>query len=276
MAWIKLPPIQNIKPGNTATLPNIPQGYVYDGIILRLGGGLTKGDIEALRVRLGGVLIWDLFSGGDLDAMNQFYKRTPAAKFLPLWFAQTFVGGDAASLYTGAIDTISHHYSGFQLTAKLAATAPASATIEAWAMVRSEPQPKGVTSITRALLLSEQSVQAAQQYTLDFPRGSKGGAMICAVHMFNQFITQVQMLRQSQELLEEGTDDLVAYIQNEQTRNTQQGLIVYDALVRNDIADAVPTLQADGKPANFQLKVTFSAADNIRMYSELLLSPDAI
>lgn len=276
MPLVKLPPMLNVGPGLTASLPNLPQGYVYDGIALQLSGGLTKGDINAIRVRLGGILIWDIASGSDLDAINQYYKRAPSASVLPLWFAQTVVGGDAATLYTGAVDTISHHFSAFQLTAELSDTAPAGSGVVAYGIVRSEPQPKGVESIIRAMILSEQSVQAAQQYTLDFPRGSKGGALIAAVHVFNQYISQIQMLRQSLELVQDGNLGILQYLQDEETRNTQAGLVSYDAMIRNDIADLVPTLTANGTPANFQFKVTFTAADNIRLYSELLLAPEAI
>ncbi len=273
MGKILLPPFLNVGPGLVASLPNLPQGYVYDGIALQLGGGLTKGDIEQIHVRLGGILIWEFAQGSDLDAINQYYKRAPAATVLPCWFATPLVGADQATMYTGAIDTMSHHFSAFQMTVTLAAGAPAGSPITAFGVVRSAPQPKGVESLIRAFLLSEQSVQAAQQYTLDFPKGSAGGALLCAIHVFNTEVTQIQLLRDSQELVEKGNVAIVQYFQNEETRNTQAGLVSYDAMERNDIVDAVPTLNAKGKPANFQFKVTFGAADNIRLYSELILNP---
>lgn len=273
-ALIKLPPMLNVNPGVTASLPNVTQGYVYDAILLLLGGTtMPKSDITNLRIRLGGTLIWDI-TGADLDAINAYYKRVQNAAVLPIWFADPN-GIDPATMYTGAVDTISTNFSSFQVEADIAAGAVAP-QITPYALVRGQPKPQEVAGIVRSMLKSSQSFAAAQEFSVPFPHGTRGGAFLQALHVFNTNVTQLQLLRDQSPIIQYGGATINQYTQAELTRAIQAGLVSADAMVRNDMADLIPTLRPDGTAAGFDFKVSFSAADNIRLYSELLANPAAI
>lgn len=262
----KLPPFQNVAANQTAVLPEIPQGMVYEGILLQLGGTFTKAQITGIRIWLGGKKIWDI-TGADLDSINAYNKRTAVATFLPIWFANPNAP-DMVSYMAGAIDT-SVGYSNFWMEVDIGgATNP---TLVAYAL-RSAPSDKDpkFRGMIRALLKTTYAAPSAAEFTIPIPMGGKGGALFRAVHYFHAQITKLQVIKDSFFLLQEGTNAVVQYYENELYRTTQAGLISWDPTQQNDERDAVPTVKGDGNLSNFEHKVTFAAADTIRIYSDLL------
>src|SRR5258706_4250912 len=271
---IKLQPFQNVAANQTAVLPEIPQVMIYEGILLQLGGTFTKAQITGLRLWLGGKKIWEI-TGTHLDSLNQYYKRTAGATFLQMWFANPNAF-DMASYMAGAIDT-SVGYSNFWMEADIGgATGP---TLAAYSL-RSAPPDKdpAFPGMIRSILKSINAPASAAEFTIPVPMGGRGGALFRAVHYFHTNITKLQVLKDSFPLLQEGTNAVVQYYENELYRTTQAGLISWDPTQQNDDRDAVPTVKGvDSNGQNvlstFEHKVTVSAADTLTIYPDLLTTP---
>lgn len=265
MSKHKLPPFENVAANSTAILPRIPMGETYDKITLKLGGtAFTKAMITAIRLRLGGKLIWDV-TGTALDTINQYMGETASAAYLTLNFAErqarTIVGEEI-----GAIDT-SLPYSGFSMEVDIgAATAP---TLAGWAD-RSAPQTgKPHQALFRAITKAVETPGAAGVFNLDMPLGSDKGTLIKRIHMFHSNVTEFAVKKNGLDLQDQGEIALIQFEQNELARTTQAGHFAYDPIVRDNQSEAVSTVRGDGSRANFEFKATLSAADTITSYPEL-------
>jgi len=266
----KLPPFENVGAGLTAIMPRIPQGEVFHAIVLKLGGTtFTKSQIDQIKLRLGGKVIWDI-TGANLDAINSYLGMTANASYLVVPFSE-FNARTALGESIGAIDTANLQYSGFSAEIKINAAALAP-TLEAWAITT--PQ-KNVAQaehlpLFRALVPSTHNKSAAGEYNLPFPLGSSAGALIKRVHLFHANLTQFNVKMNGVDLLDNGELGVVQYFQNLLTRTTQAGLFVFDPIVRDNQSAAIPTLKdASGAENNFQFLATLSAGDTITAYSEL-------
>lgn len=265
-----LAPFQNVAANQTAVLPSIDQGMTYEKIILALGGtALTKAMLTAIRLWLGGKKIWEI-SGSDLDGINQYYGLTANAAYLELPFA--FPKAKSLDEYlAGAIDT-SQGFSNFSLEVDIgAATAP---TLAAYAYVSAPiPKSKGYKNLMRTMVKTAYAPAAANEYTVPVPLGGAGGALINALHFYHANITQLQVVKDSFYLLQKGLNGPMQFEQNEVGRTTQAGLISWDPLAGKDfLSDTVPTLRGNNQQASWEIKVTTSAADNLRIYSDLMQS----
>ncbi len=271
----RLKPLQNVAAGQTATLSNIPQGETYEAFFLVLGGTtLTKGQLDGIRFRLGGKLIVNL-KGSDLDAINQYYLRKASSQVLPLWFYDKNAP-TPAERNIGCIDT-SQPYSDFECEIDIdgAAVAP---TLQLYCRRNATLKDPRIRSLIRAYLgPSIQNFGAAQEYNLEMNTGSKGGALLCAAHVFNSnTISQIQMLRDAIPLIQNGLLNLVQYEEQEMTRFIQSGLVSADFCMENNPGAAIPTLRPNGTLATFEFKATLTAADTLRVVTELLTSVDNI
>lgn len=268
----KLPPFQNVVASGTAVLPYIPQGMTYEEIILKLGGTtFTKAMITNIRIFLGGKMIWNI-TGSHLDTINSYFKNTANAAYLSIPFSNRR-SMNLAEYLIGALDT-SIGYSSFSAEVDIAgATAP---TLEAYAKI-SAPIAKDAPykGMYRTLVKSAHSPASANEFSLPVPLGSRnGGALVRGIHFFHTNITKLQIVKDGFYLLQEGANALVQFEENENYRTTQSGLISWDPLTDDFEPLAVPTLRPDGSPANFEVKATVSAADNITVYSDLLQTFD--
>lgn len=276
MPIIKLPPIQNQKPGSTAVLPNPPYGYVYEGIALDMAGSglMTKQMITEMRLTLGGNLIWQI-SGADLDGVNRYNGYASQPDKLGLYFANYATGADPATRYTGCVDLITNNPSDFQLELDLSKAAQ-TPNLVAYASVRNVAQPAAIASVVRVLRRSIFSALAAEQYSVSFPKGGTGGALMRAIYLFNQNITELEFLKNNKPLVQKGLIPILQFFENLVDRNTQPGLDVLDFMLSDSVAAAVNTLGAKGIMDAFQLLATFSATDTIRLYSDFLADYNTI
>lgn len=265
----KLPPFENVGAGLTAIMPRIPQGEVFHAIILKLGGTFTKAQIDQIKIRLGGKVIWDI-TGSHLDSICSYLGFTANASYLTIPFAE-FNARTALGENIGAIDTANFTYSGFSLEVKVnsGATSP---TLEAWAVttpVKNVAQPEHLP-LMRVMVPSTHNKAAAGEYNLPFPLGSTAGALIKRLHLFHANLTQFNVKMNGVDLLDNGELGVVEFFQDLLTRTTQSGLFVFDPLVRDNQSAAIPTLKdANGNENSFQFLATLSAADTITAYSEL-------
>ncbi len=268
MIFKNLNPFQNIVAGSTAVLPVIDQGMTYEQIVLVLGGTtFPVSDITGLRLWLGGKKIWDV-TGSDLAAINAYYGITANALELPIIFADP----NAKTLdeyLTGALDT-SPGYSSFNMEVDIAAGASAP-TLSAYAGISSPlAKDKAYAGMFRTLVKSIQSPSGVGQYGLPVPTGSAFGAFIKAIHYFNANITQLDVKKDSFALLQNGVKQVYQAFQAQYGRAIQAGLFSWDPLAGKEyMNETVPTLRSDNSKANFEHLVTMSAADTLRIYSDL-------
>lgn len=262
---IKLNPFENVVAGSTALLPRIQMGQTFEMILLKLGGTFTKAQINNIRIRLGGKLIWDV-TGSDLDKINQYMGHAENAAYLPIWFAEPTAQTHKGQL-TGAIDT-SIPYSGFAIECDIdsGATNP---TLEAWAQVSApkpvsemEPESKVRKLLFRSLIKSTHQAGGAGTYNLNIAKGSDGGTLLKRVFIYHDYVTQFSVKKNGLDLQDRGENGVVQFLQNELNRETQSDQLVYDPVLSDLQGDAVGTLRSNGQPANFEFNATTSAADN--------------
>lgn len=264
MAFIrKLPPFENVVANNTATMPRLPMGLTYHGIILKLGGTFTKAQITAIRMRLDGKQFIDI-TGAHLDTIDQFDGRTPSATYLTIPFgeanARTIIGEGIGSIETALYDRM-------ELEVDIgAATAP---TLNAWAIVGGPKQNRKYARFIRAYLKTTHTPAAAGEFNLPIPLGSLVGAEIKRLHLFHANLTKLQVTRDGLWLLQEGETGLLDFTYGELNRVPQAGYAAWEPAYNDDQSNVVPTYREDGSPAPFEFKATVSAADTLIAYSDL-------
>ncbi|MDX1269285.1 MAG: major capsid protein P2 [Oceanisphaera sp.] len=118
----QLPQVSDVavSTAGVASLPNIPQGEIYKSLIVKLTSGIVAADIEYVRIRLGGNLIWDV-TGSELDTINQWSGLVNSATYLPIHFGDRTAITPEGQRF-GEIDTKNYSYSGFSLEIKLDGT----------------------------------------------------------------------------------------------------------------------------------------------------------
>lgn len=270
----KLPPFQNVGANLTAVMPEVRKimGWTVEEIFFKIGGGNTKANMTGIRMILGGKKIVEI-TGSHLDDINEYFKLTANAAYLPMWFANP-KAKSLSDYLLGALD-LSVGYSNFAMEIDLGAgVAP---TLEAYARLSSPiPKQTGYANVFRTLIKSAHAPGAAAEHSLPIPLGSRRGAFIRALHLYHAQITKLQVYKDSFPLIEEGVNAVIQFDQNQLNRATQAGLISADFVLDDIDALAVPTLRGVNDPAGFDVKVTTAAADNITAYSDLLQPYEAV
>lgn len=263
MTMRKLPPFQNVGVSQTAVLPNLPLGVVYDGILLQMGGTtFAAANISEIRVRLDGKTIVEV-SGAQLQDINDYMGRTADAAFLPLWFAdinaRTIQGEN-----WGAIDT-TLPYSSFSMEIDINGTAVAP-TLEAW-VIPGLPKVESQRAMFKAYLRSVQSISASGTHNLQPAVGRN--TLLSRLHLFHANLTRLDVKRDGVEIQGDGETAPVQYLQNELNRTTQAGHFCFDPLVRNNQSQSLRIFRGDGQPFAMEYKATLSAADTVNQIAEV-------
>lgn len=262
MTMRKLPPFQNVGVSQTAVLPNLPLGVVYDGILLQLGGTFVASDISEIRVRLDGKTIAEL-SGPQLQDINDYMGRTANADFLPIWFAdinsRTIQGEN-----WGAIDT-TLPYSSFSMEVDIDGT-PTSPELDAW-VVPGLPKSQEQRAMFKAYLRAVQSISASGVHNLSPAVGRN--TLLSRLHLFHSNVTRLDVKRDGVEIQGDGEVAPVQYLQDELNRVTQSGHFCFDPLVRNNQSQSLRIFRGDGQPFSMEYKATLSGADTINQIAEV-------
>lgn len=275
---VLLKPVENVASGNRAILSGIPQGPVYESFYIVLGGTtMTKGLLDNLKVTLGDKDLLDC-AGSDMDGINAFYRRRSAPNVLEVHFCNPNAK-DQLEYDLGSIDT-SLLYSSFNMEFLIDQVA-VNPSIQVYARRRNEPKTGAAQQLMRAWLKSTYYFAAVQQQDLPFAKGSHGGALIEALHIFNSnSISKLTMLKDGVNLLNQvGVPYPLQSEQAELKRDIQNGLVNIDFCLRDSSNDAVPTLRETSannqKPtaAVFELKVTNTIADQYTTYTQVITSP---
>lgn len=271
----RLPPFENVAANQTAIMPRLPQGKIYHGIGLKLGGtAFTKTMISQIKLRLGGKVIWDV-SGDQLDAINKYLGMTANAAYLMIPFSELnskTILGEAI----GAVDTRNFNYSGF--SAEIAIGAATAPTLEAWAFVTDDKivENPAHLPIVRVMVPSTHNKGAAGTYNLPIPMGSALGGLLKRIHLFHTNLTAFDVKVNGNDVQDVGENGLVQFWQNNLTRVTQAGHLAFDPLTRDNQSDSLPTLDANGRENNFLFNAKFSAADTVKVVTEMYATINTI
>src|SRR3990172_7822612 len=103
MFKLKLPPFENVVASQTAVMPRLPRGNMYDALVFELGGGNTQANMSAIRLLANGKIVWNV-TGTHLDLINNYDKMLDTATFLCVPFADFTADGQIQS-QIGSFDT---------------------------------------------------------------------------------------------------------------------------------------------------------------------------
>lgn len=268
MSLIRLEPFENVSPGARAVLKTYAVlGNTVEAIHLKLGGTFQKADIAQLRVKLNQKTIWEV-TGSELDAYNQYLGQPAHARHLSLWFteprARTIAGG-----LLGAIDTslgIQH----FTIEVDIDAAA-VSPTLDAWAEI-SPPRmlPDAENALIRGLLLSTLTPNTAARHTLHLNTGNAAGALLRRIFINHTNLTEFRIKRDGVDIFQEVDQSLGEFIDENLGHVWQPGLYVANFTRDDNQSKALTTRRPNGSAVNHEFQFTVSAADTMRVHTDIL------
>lgn len=253
-------------------------GNVIERVILELGGtSLTKAMITNLVVRLNGKVIFGPISASNLDLENRYLTLVNDVARLTIDFTE-LVSRSIQGQLMGAIDTDASGVTDFTIEGTITgATAP---TMVAYAQLRApsslspergfDPRTR---ALIRALVPTTVTETAAGEFQHDLNYGSKGNSLIKRVFIHSTILTAFRVKRDSLELFEGVSAALGEFIVEENGRQWQTNLYVYDPLQDGNQPDAIPTrvVTPNGqmREANFEWLFTCSGAGSHTVLSDL-------
>jgi len=271
---LKLPPVQNFGPNQTAIIPQMILGLTYDSFIGEMAGTtITKALMTDIRCNLNGKQFVNV-TGSHLDSQNKYKRMTANAAYFSLNFAErtarTINGEQIGSIDTSVgVDTLDIEMEWGAVSA--------DATLIMHAMV-SPPKPielngqRNPNKFTiSAIVKKTHSLSGAAAHSVTIPVGSKLGGLIKRVHWHHSgAVTAVEVRKDTNYLQQVGKVGLVAFVQDELNRTNQANHTVFDPCFTDNQSDAVTTLRGDGTPASFEHTITTSGDENALVsYTEL-------
>lgn len=169
---INLTNIQNVAPGNTATLkvPVGPSAPTLDKLLLTLSGGLTVAKIESIKGKANGRLFYDEALGGAQVNLREAYKGIfNSTTVLPIDFTESKARNGAVEQLMASVPLSLLQDLTFEF--KLASDAPAGSKIDVQAIVRQPTQNPWILKF----LNTTQSFSASGQQIVYLPTGGAGG-----------------------------------------------------------------------------------------------------
>ena len=187
---LKLTPFLNVVANQTATIDllALTAGRVIDRVVLMLGGTFTKTQINDIRVKANGKIIWQ-DNGDRTDKRNQYRGMTAAATYLTVDFSE-IRAKELLDQKLGSIDTSRSGIS--TLTMEVDIGAATSPTLAAWAEcswqnTQVEGQQgsayAGADLIGKVLNFPHQCNATANKYPITIPYGRQGGSLIKRIHV---------------------------------------------------------------------------------------------
>lgn len=266
----RLEPVSNVVASGPFTLTSRKLlGNVVERVILELGGGsLTKAMITNLVVRLNGKVVLGPISASNLDLENRYLTLVNDAARLTIDFTELTSRSIQGQLM-GAIDTDASGVTDFTIEGTI--TGATTPTMTAYSQMRSpssmtpqrgfDPRTRG---LIRFLIPTTISESAAGEFQRDLNYGSKGNSLIKRVFIHSTVLTSFRVKRDSLDMFEGVTQALGEFIVEENGRQWQSNLFVYDPLQDGNQPDAVPTRvvtpNGQAREANFEWLFTVSGA----------------
>ncbi|WP_431257208.1 major capsid protein P2 [Roseateles chitinivorans] len=264
---LKLTNLQNVAPGNTATLkaPAGPGAPTYDQIRFTLSGGMTPAHIESIRGKANGRIFLDEQAGTVVNRRDAYRGIFTSANYVTLDFTEPKSRNGAAEQLLASVPASLLQSLDFEI--KIAAGAPANGRIDASANYR----PPVNNPYIRKLLNTTQSFSAAgteaSPNIMYLPVGGAGGKIkrVWVRESVNGLVTGAQ-IRIANNVVHEVTR---AQVEDDQKRNglaPDVGMFVLDFIEDGNLAGMLDTA---GAP-NVELRLVTSAAGTFGVDYELV------
>ncbi|HZT04339.1 MAG TPA: major capsid protein P2 [Steroidobacteraceae bacterium] len=248
-------------------------GNVIERFYLVLGGGNAIANINAIRVRLNGKVVWGDISGTNLNLLQKYITLNNTAGYLTVDFTEPTSRSIHGQLL-GAYVTNAAGITDFTVETDLGAgVAP---TQDWWVHLRSplamSPQAgfdPATLPLIRALIPTTVPVSAAGEIQADVNYGSGGNSLIKRLIIFSTILTSFRVKRDALDVYETVANALASYIELDYGRVAQANMYVWDPLMDGDQSDAYPTRRPDGTPSNYQFLFTASGAGQHQVYADV-------
>jgi Viral coat protein P2 N-terminal domain len=237
--------LQNVGPGNTATL-KIPAGRgtpTYDVLFLELGGTLTAAHIERLTLKANGRIVVDEGSGTVLNLREAYRGITTNAAYIAIDFTEPRARNGMSEQLLSAIP--GNLLADLSLEIKIASGAPAGGTIKAHALFR----PPTANPFILKRLNTTQSFAAAGSASAPniafLPVGGAGGKLKRIwLHESVAGTTSEVQIRVANNSIFEATRAQIEHHQRRYELVPQTGVVVVDFVEDGNLAGVLDTAQA--------------------------------
>jgi hypothetical protein len=254
--------LQNVAPGNTATL-KLPTGKnapTLDKLVLELSGGMTQAHIESIRGKINGRLFFDESTGTIINKRDDYRGIFTAAEFVTLDFTEPGARNGAVEQLLSSIPMSLLQDMSFEI--KIAAGAPANGRIDAQMIVR---QPTNNPYISKKLQTTQAFSNAGEQIVY-LPTGGAGGKIkrIWIHEATPGGITDLQ-IRVGNSVAYETNRTKLEHLQKQNKLVPQAGIVVLDFIADGNLSGVLDT----GMAATVELRLT-GAANTYTIYYELV------
>jgi hypothetical protein len=278
MDVIKVDPFTNVGVSSKATATFRPPAPLsLFGLVLVCGGTtLDESNVSSLKVKAGGKELIPGLTGARHRDAYEYDGVVYDDAHIPLLFgdptARTMRGK-----HLGNFD-FSIYPQNMTIEVDIDGDAEAP-TLEAYALVMPPKQLMGVgfsaaeAAIHRALVETVlQASAAVTEKAYDIGLGSEAGALLKKLYFFHEGdMTTLTVKKQGLDIFEQVPEALNEYLQDDLfTRLPQANLYVWDTIVDGDYSEVKTTVRQDGSPANYQIRVSTSAAETITVYADVL------
>lgn len=256
--------LQNVAPGNTATLKlatgaNAP---TLDKIIFELSGALFDvTDIDSVRVKANGKIIWDEGSGGIIKLRDDYRGIFTSATMLTLDFTEGKARNGAVEQLLSSIPL--SLLQDFSVELKLNAAAPAVGRLDTQIVVR---QPTKNPFISKKLQTS-QSFAASGEQIVFLPTGGAGGKLKRVwIHEATPGTVTDLEIRIGNSVAHETNRAKLEHSQKQNALVPQAGVVVVDFVEDGNLSGVLDT----GSAAGVELRLKSSAANAYTVYYEFI------
>lgn len=255
--------LQNVAPGNTATL-KLPTGKnapTLDKVILELSGGLTPAHIESIRGKANGRLFLDEISGTVMNKRDDYRDVFTAATFLTIDFTEPGARNGAIEQLMASVPCSLLQDLSFEI--KIAAVAPALGRIDAQMVVRQPTQNPFIAK----MLNTTQSFAASGEQIMYLPTGGAGGKIKRIwIHELAAGTIDDLEIRVGNTTAYETNRAKLEHSQKQNGLNPQAGIVVLDWIEDGNLSGMLDTANA----AQVELRMQSSAANTYQVFYEFI------
>lgn len=281
MDLVKVRPFDNVAASSKATTFWEPEGpSSLFGFIFRPTGTFNFAtDVDTVTLKHSGKTLVPGISGTKLiDIAN--YEGLDFGSADNEEFALLFGDPTARTARGQHIGNFDHVTWPGKMTIELDLGAGAAAGLDVWAIVSPPKAAMGLgytapeVALHRAFVETViQPAAAITQKAFDIGLGSEAGALLKRLIFFHSKITQVQVKRSGFDIYEDIPNSLAAFFQehvNGRNAADVASMLVYDPIVDGNYSEVKATVDQAGRPYNYQVRLTTSAADTITAYADVL------
>jgi hypothetical protein len=281
MDIVKLNPFPSVAANSVAAMATDQlRGRSVHGLVFVQGGTtFTKAHMTRVRVGAGGKNFVNDITGTQLQDANDYDGYSDTASHVFHWFgdptARTIRGQ-----HLGDLD-LSMHAGPLEIEVTIgAATAP---TLQVYAIVGDPKLAMGIgfsageAAMVRALIRTVITESGAvSRKAVGLGLGSQSGARLRKICFFHANLTAIELKKQGVIKWEDLPDALVDAISADFGRVAQSGLYVVDRIIDGNQSEAESTVDAEGRPYNFQVLLTTSGADTVYAFADVHTHPALI